>query len=64
MNKIQRKNISKTLKSTALFRKVLLLFLGVIISSSVFAQITFTSMTQASSPRNNIGTTPADANKS
>ena len=60
MNKIQRKNISKTLKSAALFRKMLLLFLGVIISSSVFAQITFTSMTQASSPRNNVGTTPAD----
>ena len=55
-----RKNNNKTVfKSTPLIKTVLFLFLGIIINSSAFAQITF-STSPASSPRNAGGTSPDD----
>jgi len=61
MNNIyKRKNNKKTvLKSTSLLKTVLFLFLGIIVNTSALAQITFTT-SQASAPRNAIGTVPAD----
>jgi hypothetical protein len=55
-----RKNKNKTVfKSTPLLKTVLFLFLGIIINSSAFSQITF-STSPASSPRNAGGTSPDD----
>ena len=56
---IRRNSRKKVLKSTSLLKTVLLVFLGIIINSSAFAQIAFTT-TPASSPRNALGTLPDD----
>ena len=60
MNKLKRKNIvSKVKNNNTFFRGAFTLLLSILISTNVLAQVTFTT-TPASSPRNALGTTPAD----
>ena len=60
MNKLKIKNIvSKVTNNNTFFRGAFTLLLSILISTNVLAQVTFTT-TPASSPRNALGTTPAD----
>ena len=60
MNKLKRKNTVSKLSSVNFFTKKFLIFLiGIFVSTNVLAQVTFTT-TPASSPRNALGTNPAD----
>ena len=60
MNKLKRKNTVSKLSSGNFFTKKFLIFLiGIFVSTNVLAQVTFTT-TPASSPRNALGTNPAD----
>ena len=60
MNKLKRKNITSTFLNNASFlKKIFVLIIGFLVSTNVLAQVTFTT-TPASSPRNSLGTTPAD----
>ena len=60
MNKLKRKNTVSKLSSGNFFIKKFLIFLiGIFVSTNVLAQVTFTT-TPASSPRNALGTNPAD----
>ncbi|MFL2574354.1 MAG: hypothetical protein ACJ0QC_01050, partial [Flavobacteriales bacterium] len=60
MNKLKRKNIEKTLSiNTSLLKRIFIIVFAVLLNNEVLAQITFTT-TPASTPRNSLGTLPAD----
>ena len=60
MNKLKRENTRvEFTKKTSFLKSMFLLFIGLLVSTNLSAQITFTT-SQASAPRNAIGTTPDD----
>ena len=60
MDKLKRKNIvSQTVQNLLKTKKFFAMFLSILVSTNILAQVTFTT-TPASSPRNALGTNPAD----
>ena len=58
MNKLKRENTrSELIQNTSFLKSMFLLFIGLLVSTNISAQITFTT-SQASAPRNALGTTP------
>ena len=60
MNKLKRENTSiESIQNTSFLKSLFLLFIGLLVTTNLSAQITFTT-SQASAPRNALGTTPDD----
>ena len=60
MNKLKRENTRvELIQKTSFLKSMFLLFIGLLVSANISAQITFTT-SQASAPRNALGTTPDD----
>ena len=60
MNKLKRENTSiESIQKTSFLKSLFLLFTGLLVTTNLSAQITFTT-SQASAPRNALGTTPDD----
>ena len=60
MNKLKReKNRVELMRKTSFLKSMFLLFIGLLVTTNISAQITFTT-SQASAPRNSLGTTPDD----
>ena len=60
MNKLKRENTRvELIQKTSFLKSMFLLFIGLLVSTNISAQITFTT-SQASAPRNALGTTPDD----
>jgi gliding motility-associated-like protein len=60
MNKLKRENTSiESIQNTSFLKSLFLLLIGLLVTTNLSAQITFTT-SQASAPRNALGTTPDD----